>query len=92
MKIPTFTTQKFVDDRGFLTSDQQRYFDLSNIQLQLCLSDNGFIIPANSTVAINYLASPSNPNRKPDGTMWYDQDTQQYKGKINGVVVVFQTI
>ncbi len=89
MKIPTFTRQKFVDDDGNLMPAYQQAFDILFQQMQLNLSDDGCVIPSKTTEQITNIASSSNANNRPNGTIWYDITTDQYKGKVNGVVKVF---
>ena len=92
MKIPTFNVMQFVDDGGYLTSQMQLYYDQLNVQLQNNLSDDGFVIPSLTTTQINSIADPNNANGRPDGSIWYDSQTKQFKGKVDGVVKVFQMV
>jgi len=91
MKIPTFMGGQVANDEGHYTADQQFYHDVLNQQLQENLSDDGFVIPSRTTADINAIAANSNENARPDGTIWYDSDTSQWKGKQNGVVTTFTT-
>lgn len=87
MKIPVFTRQKFIDDDGFLTARFQQDFDIFFQQCQINLSDFGLVVPQKNTVEINNIATDSQ-NPKPNGTLWYDSQTNQLKVKINGLVKV----
>lgn len=92
MNIPTFSRQKFVDSDGDLTSPMQNAFDVFFQQAQENISDDGFVIPSRTTKDINDIASTSNANNKPDGTIWYDNEDKELKAKIDGVVKIIQTI
>ena len=88
MKIPTFTRQVFIDKDGYLSPPFQQFFDVLIQQMQKNLSDDGVVIPSLTTQDINNVSSLSNDNPKPNGTLWYDRDTNELKLKKNGVVVV----
>jgi len=83
MNIPTFQNVKYTDEKGNLTSAMQMYNDELNQALQNGLSDNGWTVPQLTTAQITAVSS-----LMPNGTLWYDTDTNQLKGKINGVVTV----
>lgn len=89
MIIPTLLKNRFIDKEGFLTSEAQEYQDQLNIQMQKNLSDDGLVIPSKTTDEINHIADPTTENFRPNGTMWYDSTTNQFKGKINGLVKIF---
>jgi hypothetical protein len=63
------------------------YNDQLNQALQGSISDNGFVMPSQPTSSIVNL-SPM----MPDGTIWYDQDTNELKANVNGSIVVIQTV
>lgn len=93
MKIPVYTKQAFTDPQtGDLTPSKQLFFDVLIQEMQYSISDDGFIIPALKTSEINEISNDSTKNSKPDGTIWYDSETNQFKGKIAGVVKIFQMI
>lgn len=92
MKIPTFNRLRFIDEQGYLTAEMQQFYDVLNTQMQDNLSDDGFVIPPRTTEQINEISDPTNQNSKPDGVMWYDSQTGQFKGKINGIVRIFQMV
>jgi len=83
MNIPTFVNIKFVQSDGYLTPEMQLYNDELNQALQNGLSNNGWTVPRLTTAQITLIAP-----KMPDGTLWYDKDTNQLKGRINGVVTV----
>lgn len=83
MNIPTFVNVQYTDDEGFLTTAMQLYNDELNQAMQNGLSDNGWTVPQLTTAQITAVSS-----LMPNGTLWYDTDTNQLKGKINGVVTV----
>lgn len=90
MRIPTVIKQQVVDLKtGEATVAAQQFNDNLNQQMQQCLSDDGFVIPSRTTTDITNIANPSNLNSRPNGTMWYDSTTDEFKGKVNGVVKVF---
>lgn len=88
MKIPPFTRQVFTEKSGFLSSPFQYFFDVLVQQMQENLSDDGLVVPSLTTQEINDVADPTNDNSMPNGTLWYDTDTNELKLKKNGVVVV----
>lgn len=89
MKIPTFSGAKIAEKDGSCHPEFQQYQDQLNQQMQLTISDDGFVVPSNTTANINHIADNNNPNGRPNGTMWYDSTTNQFKRKRNGVVEVF---
>lgn len=91
MRIPTYRPSKMVDDNGYPHPDTQLYNDLLNQQIQQNLSDEGFVIPAQTTTTIQNLTDPTNPNAKGAGTLWYDSTLNKYVGYENGVLVKFTT-
>ena len=86
MFIPIFVQQKFVDKNGFLTPEVQLYHDVMNVQMQQHLSDDGMVMPSRNTADINYIALDTTNNAKPNGTVWYDDQDNVLKAKINGTV------
>jgi hypothetical protein len=89
MIIPTFSRLQAVNKEGFFTDEMQNLFDVTFQQMQQALSNDGIEVPQLPTASINQIASASNANAKPNGTIWYDSNTNQFKGKINGAVKVF---
>lgn len=92
MTIPTFTQHRVSNDDGEYTAEAQQYNDQLNQYLQDNLSPDGFVAPPRSTNDINEISNPSNVNAMPNGTIWYDSDTDEFKGKIDGNVRVFQLV
>jgi hypothetical protein len=92
MKIPNFIKTIWTDKEGSLTAEGNLYHDQLSQYLKTTISEEGFEIPQNTTSDITRFSDPTNPNFKPDGTIWYDSDTKQFKGKINGVVKVFTLV
>lgn len=88
---PIFTKTPWIDRDGHLTPEAEQYNDQNSQYINKVLSPHGFEIPQNTTVNINNFANPGNPSSKPNGTIWYDSDIHKYKGKENGVVVIFTT-
>jgi hypothetical protein len=80
-----------VEPTGMPTSDTQQLLDIITQQMQRNLSDDGYVIPSQTTAAIQNIVSPSNPNAKGPGTFWYDTDINKYVGNENGTLVVFTT-
>lgn len=62
------------------------YNDQLNQALQDSISDNGFVMPSQPTSSIVNLSG-----MMPNGTIWYDQDTNELKANVNGSIVVIQT-
>jgi hypothetical protein len=91
MKVPTLVRQRFVNKEGYLTESAQLYLDELNTQMQNNLSNEGLVTPSLRTPQINTIADNSNPNTKPDGTLWFDTVTNHLKVKIDGVVLVIAT-
>lgn len=92
MNVPTFTKQKFVQEDGTLTAPMEQMLDVFFQQAQDNISNDGMVIPSQSTANINYILSPTNQNSKPDGTILYDSQTNQLKVRINGVVKVITAV
>jgi len=87
--IPTFTKQKAVDENGNFTPEMQQFFDILIGQLQSNISNDGIVLPQLPTSEINNIASPSNANGKTNATLWFDSETGEFKGSVNGVVKTF---
>lgn len=91
MKIPTFIKRKFVDESGELTAPAQQFLDVFFQQAQENLSDDGLVVPQRNTQEINTISNPANQNSKPNGTLWYDTNTNQLKVRINDTVRIVTT-
>lgn len=81
MYIPVFSNLKLVDQNGDLTNEMQIFFDELIQSLFLNLSDNGYVIPSVSAADL-----PSIEQLMPDGTMWYESDSNELVVKINGAL------
>ncbi len=92
MTIPTFTQHKATDREGAYTRDAQEYNDQLNQYLQENVSEDGFVMPNRTTVDINQIADPTNPNTLSNGTVWYDTNTNELKVKVNNVVRIIQLV
>lgn len=62
------------------------YNDQLNQSLQESISDNGFVVPSQPTSSIVNLSG-----MMPNGTIWYDETTNELKANVNGSIVVIQT-
>ncbi len=83
MNIPSFVNDKVVDENGYWTPQWQNVI-LQLMQLmQQNLSDEGFVMPSQSTANINLLTKSSN------GTVLYDSTTDEFKGRVGGVFKTF---
>lgn len=89
-KIPTFIKQPIVNEDKTPSDSMQLFMDNLQQQMQLTLSDEGWVVPSRSTADIDNIANPSSNNSRPDGTIWYDNQTNQLKAKISGIVKVIQ--
>lgn len=70
---------------GYIELQESDYYDGElNEALRYWLSTNGHPLPQLTTAEITTIAPDM-----PDGTMWYDTDTNEGKILLNGVVTVF---
>lgn len=84
MKVPNIINEKFVDENGVLTSAWKTVLSTLITQMQIHLSDEGFIVPHQPTATINELNVP-----KKTAAILYDTDTKQLKVNIDGT---FKTV
>ncbi len=91
MNVPAFIKQVIVDKDGNPTDSMMFFLTLLTQQMQATLSDDGWVVPSQTTANINTIASPENANAKPSGTIWYDSTVNKWKGNQNGAVVTFMT-
>lgn len=77
MNIPAYTNSQ----------DSELYNDQLSQALVGGLSDNGFTTPQQTTSGITSLSSTM-----PNGTTWYDTDTNQMKVLIDGTVKTFTVV
>lgn len=90
MRIPTFTDQPIANlQDGTATPYMRQLLDITLQQMQLSLSDNGWVIPSQTTTAIQNIVTGNNP--KGSGTIWYDTTLNKFVGNQNGVLVSFNT-
>ena len=61
-------------------------------QLQTYLSNEGTVIPSLTSSEISENSDMTNPNVMPDGTLYYNIDTNKLLIKINGIVKEIVTI
>lgn len=90
MIIPTFQNERYVDDKGFLTTQMQLYNDELNNVLRNGLSDNGWTLPTVTQAQLAQIDAFTGLDVMPNGTIWYvhDDDTLVYEVvvKINGAL------
>lgn len=90
MNIPTFIKQQYVDPKtGELTPAMEFYHQQLNQQLQFNYSQSGLVVPSLNTLGIDQASSGN--NEKPNGTLFYNNETDEVQVKINGVVKTIQT-
>jgi hypothetical protein len=89
MKVPTFTPTKIAENDGTPSASFHQFMDVMTAQMQTHLSDDGHVLPAQSTTTIQQIINPANPNAKPPGTIWYDSTLHKYVGNENGTLVAF---
>lgn len=86
MKIPSVLEHPLVDKDGNLTQPWKLAFAQLLTQLQKNLSDEGFVIPQQSSANISILN-----NAKSTGALIYDADTHELKINLNGIFKTIQT-
>jgi hypothetical protein len=87
MRVPAFLNNTFVDENGDLTPGWSFLLNQLFNDMQANISNEGFVIPSQTTVNINKLANVS--PKIANGTMLYDSDLNVLKVFKNGV---FKTI
>lgn len=92
MRIPVFIRQSFVDNDGNLLSPIQQFFDEFFQEAQQNLSNNGLVTPSLTTSEISDVSNPAAENTMPNGTLWYDTDTNELKIKVNDAVRIIQLV
>lgn len=60
----------------------QDYHSQLNFSLNSKISDNGFVVPQQTTDSATSLLSA-----QPSGTLWYDSENGRWLGNKNGVLV-----
>lgn len=92
MNIPPFIRQQYIDlNTGYLTDPVNSYQQQLNQQLKFSFSGSGLVVPTLNDSQITNVTSDNNPNQKPDGTIFYNNETNQFQAKANGTVVTFTT-
>jgi hypothetical protein len=84
MKVPNIINEKFVDEDGVLTNSWRTVLSTLITQMQIHLSDEGFVLPTQPTANINQLAIPQK-----NGALLIDSDTDEVKININGTMKKF---
>lgn len=92
MNVPPYDHRKAVNDEGDYSDEAQHYNDVLNQQMQMNLSNDGFVIPSRSASDISYISDPANGNARGNGTMWYDSTNNQFVALINGKLKTFMMI
>lgn len=85
MNIPNFLNDRFVDENGYLTDSWMAILSELFQILQQNLSDEGIIIPEQTTAKIALLTENVNG-------LIVDSDTDQLKINLAGTFKVIQTI
>ena len=80
MKIPNFANDRFVDANGSMTTVWANIINQLITELQLNLSNEGYVLPQLTTTQINDLTDVN----KSKGAMVYDETTNEFKVNING--------
>jgi hypothetical protein len=81
MNVPTYEYGPVVGPDGYFTEPWETLFNQLLLQMQGYLSNNGLVVPEQSTDNINLIAPESQI-----GTLWYDSTANALKVNINGVV------
>lgn len=93
MNVPTFLRQQYVNlQTGYLTDPVQSYHDQLNQQLQFSFSNSGLVVPSLNSQSIQNSTNANNPNAKPNGTIFYNNETGEPQIKVNGQVKTIQTV
>lgn len=79
--------RQWFDKDGNMLPEVHNVFIQTWHELQTKLSQEGFVVPQQTTANINLLVDPN----KSTGAFIYDSDTDQMKVNINGVWKVVQT-
>lgn len=80
MNIPSFVNTRIVDENGILTPEWANIFNQIITELQLNLSNEGYVLPQLATTDIAKLTGTQSI-----GSMVYDSTTPAMKVNINGV-------
>lgn len=80
MKIPNFANDRFVQENGNMTTVWANIINQLITELQLNLSNEGYVLPQLTTTQISELTDAD----KSKGAMVYDSTTNEFKVNING--------
>lgn len=95
MILPNFENTKLVDEKGYLTAEWQMILQAFFQTLQKNLSNEGFLIPQQSTATISSLQTQFNASTTPTvyyGDLLYDSTTDEFKVNIAGTFRVVQVV
>jgi hypothetical protein len=87
MNIPVFQSNQFTEANGFLTHEQQMWFDNFIQTLQNGIGPFGFTVTADTTVHITTYAQ-----KAPVGTVWFDTDVKKLKVLTSSSPITIETI
>lgn len=83
MNIPNFHDIQVIDKRGYFTSEWRAILGELFTQLQLNVSNEGFVLPQQTTSNISDIAS----DEKYEGSLITDSDTNELKFiDLNGAI------
>lgn len=86
MNVPNFVYERVVDEKGFLTSAWQKWFNQLINELNQNFGQEGVVMPSQSTANIALLTNALK------GTMVYDSTTNNPKVNVNGTFKTIVTI
>lgn len=79
MKIPSFINMKIVDEKGYLTDPWAQVFMLLLQQLQVNFSDEGVVIPSQTTANVTRIQNSSTCQV---GTLLFNSTTGKLQVKL----------
>jgi len=83
MNVPNYINDSLVDSSGNVTDSWQKFFNQLINELNTNLSDEGTVVPSQSTSNISQLTQSQN------GTLVYDETTHNLMVNIDGT---FKTV
>lgn len=87
MKIPNLIHEKIIDEHGRLHPAWRDVLEQLFTQLQLNLSNEGYVVPQQPTTNITKLNTS-----KSIGALLYDSTTNELKVNLNGTFKTIQTV
>lgn len=87
MNIPNFIDTQVINKDGFLTDVWKQILTQLFTELQVNLSNEGYIVPKQSSSSVNLLNGV-----KYTGALVYNEDTNKLMANINGTFVEVQTL